>query len=132
MVAIDTCTDTRPLSSTNGTICIVELDGGARHARQRVAENGAEEHVGSSGVYLLHGDAHLLHDVDAILEGKDDALLRGAGHVAAVVQVEVQATDGTARLTVLQHTLGTVTERQDADASTTYGHLGSQVVQFGV
>ena len=49
-----------------------------------------------------------------------------------VVLVEVQAVDGAAHLPVLEHALGTVTERYYSDALAADGHCSCQVVHVGV
>ena len=53
---------------TNGTVCVIEFDGGSRRTGQCLAKNGTQKHIGVSGMDLFNGDAHLFHNVDAIFK----------------------------------------------------------------
>ena len=75
IVAIYACADTCALGCTHRTIRIVKLNGSTRHTRQGLTEDGAEEHIGMSGMNFLHRDAHLFHHLNTILEGENNALL---------------------------------------------------------
>ena len=81
---------------------------------------------------FLHGNAHLFHDVDSIFEGENDAFLRCADDMLFAVLVEVDAMNGATCFLVLQHTLRTVPEGQDADAGTADGSLCGQQIHIVV
>ena len=81
---------------------------------------------------FLHGNAHLLHDVDSILERENDAFLCRTDNVLLAMLVEVDAMNGTADFLVLQHTLRTVPEGQDADTGTADGGLRRQQIHIAV
>ena len=56
VVAVDTGSNAGTLCGAYRSVGIVELDSGARYSGQCLAEDGAEEHIGVSGVNL--GDVH--------------------------------------------------------------------------
>ena len=132
VVAVDAGAHAGSLRRTHGTVRIVQLDGGAGHAREGVAENGGEEHVGLAGVDHLHGDAHLFHDLDAVLEGEHDALLRRAHEMRLAVAVEVHPVDAAAGVLVAEHALRPVAEGKDSDSVRADGDLGGEGVHVGI
>ncbi len=85
-----------------------------------------------SGLDGLDFHAHLLHDFDAVGEAECDALLGGAQHVGLLVDVEVDAVYAGTRILVLEHTLCTVAEWDDAQAFSSDGDALGQVVHFRV
>ena len=129
---IDASTDAGTLGSTHRAVGIVELDSGPADTSKRVTEQRAEEHVGLAGMNLADLHTHLLHDLHAVAEGEYDTLLGSTHQVGLVVLVEIQAIDGTADLTVLQHTLGTIAEWNHRHALTTDGYRGCQVVHLSI
>ena len=80
----------------------------------------------------LHRDAHLLHDLDAVLEGEDDAFLRGAHQVRLAVAVEIDPVDAAAGVLVPEHALRAVAEGEDGHAVRADGDGGGDVVHVGV
>ena len=84
-----------------------------------------------SGVDFVHIHAHAFHHVDAVAEREDNAFLGGAHDVVAAMDVEIDAMHGAARFLVLHDTLGSVAERNDAEAFAAHGHaLGHAVHLF--
>ena len=81
---------------------------------------------------FLYGNAHLLHNVDTILEREYDTFLCRTDNMLLAVLVEVDSLNGTARFPVLQHTFGTVAERQDADTGASDRRLGGKNIHVTV
>ena len=75
---------------------------------------------------------HLLHDLDAVAEGEDDAFLRGPQQVRPTVAVEVHAVDAATRVAVFQHPLRPVAEREDGDTVAADRHACSQFIHLGI
>lgn len=132
VVLVDACADARALGGAGGTVGVVELDRGAADPGEGVAEDLGLEHVGKAGVDPVDLHPHRLHDLDAVLEREDDAFLRRADEVPAVVDVEVDAVDAAAGFAVLQHPLGAVAEGEDADAVRADRNLRGKGVHFGI
>ena len=112
-VLVDAGADTCALGCAYCTVGLIQVDGRACHTRQRLREDAVEEHVGIAGVDVVDGHAHVLHDVDALLEREHDAFMGGTDEMGLAVDVEVDALDRATDVLVLKDALCTVAERYD-------------------
>ena len=83
-----------------------------------------------SGLTVRRLQAHAAHDLQPVLEGEDDPLLRRAEQVGPAVEIEVQAVEGRSRVAVVQGSLGAVAVGQDDQAGCSDRRLGGQGVHL--
>ena len=131
-IAVNACADARSLGRPHGAVRVVQFDGGPGHAGQGLAEHLGLEHIGQARMNLIHFQAHLLHNLNAVLEGKDDAFLRRPHQMRLAVPVKIESVHAAPGLPVLQHALRSVAERQDAHALAADRDLGGQLVHLRV
>jgi len=81
---------------------------------------------------FLYRNTHLLHNIDTIFKGEYDSFLCGTDNVLLAMLVKVDTLNGTTYLLVFQHTLCTVSKRQDTDTCTADGSLSRKNIHVVV
>ena len=85
-----------------------------------------------AGLDGLDVHTHACHDLHTIGKRECDAFLGSTDDVSLLVDVEVDAVDACTAIDVLEHTLGTIAEWDDAEAFGSYGNAFSQVIHLAV
>lgn len=124
--------ESRAPGGAQSPVGIVQFDVGAAQGSQRLPEHGTEEQIRIPGPDHPEPQPGLPHDVHPVAERKSYPLLRGAEQVETIVPVEIQPDRFGPRITVSEHTLRPVAERQHQHAFATDRNLRAPPVHFRI
>src|SRR5574344_976230 len=132
MIFVNAASNTGTFSCTNTAVGVIQLNCCTGNAGQSFPEHRIEKHVGATGMNLCDVHSHTLHDFHAVAETKNYAFLGSTYDMGTRMLVEVQSMNGTARLTIFEHSFGTVSKRNNDHTVTSNGHSVCQIVHVGI
>lgn len=113
-------------------IGVVKLQLHVAAVHKRFAKYGTEEHIGVADAHFPHLHPRGSHDVQAVVEGENDAFLGHPQQVGRAVHIEVEAAQLGVGQAVFEDALDAVAKGQEQQAPGPDGGLSGQPVHLVV
>src|SRR5690554_6748452 len=81
----------RSSGSSLGAVCIIKFQAYLVHIYKSLSKKRAEEHVRLSGLHRVQVESHAFHDIKAISQRTDNALLAGPEDMPFIMLQQIQS-----------------------------------------